>query len=104
MRFLLSEPLPRSDLSAPHALGRMRWIWHYAMKPSAGEVLPWSAGLTRPEKQARALPPALMFVGSINADLRSILAGLAPAWRGLPVFVGWSGNFAAEHTAPVERT
>ncbi len=37
-----------------------------------------------------------MFIGSINADMRSILAGLAPAWRGLPVFVGCSGNFTVE--------
>ncbi len=62
----------------------------------AGEALPWSAGPTRPEEQGRNLPPALMFVGSINADLRSILAGLAPAWRGLPVYVGCSGNFTVE--------
>jgi hypothetical protein len=65
----------------------------------------WSAGLTRPEEQGSQ--PAFrspMFIGSINADLRSILARLAPAWRGLPVYVGCSGNFAAELTAPVERT
>jgi hypothetical protein len=37
-----------------------------------------------------------MFVGSINADLRSILAQLAPAWPGLPVYVGCSGNFTVE--------
>ncbi len=37
-----------------------------------------------------------MFIGTINADMRSILAGLAPAWRGLPVFVGCSGNFTVE--------
>jgi hypothetical protein len=45
-----------------------------------------------------------MFIGSINADLRSILAGLASAWRSLLVFVVCSGNFADERTAPVERT
>jgi hypothetical protein len=37
-----------------------------------------------------------MFVGSINADLRSILAGLAPAWRGLPAYIGCSSNFTVE--------
>jgi hypothetical protein len=37
-----------------------------------------------------------MFVGAINADLRSVLAWLAPAWRGLPAFVGCSGNFTVE--------
>jgi hypothetical protein len=37
-----------------------------------------------------------MFVGSINADLRSTLARLAPAWRGLPAYVGCSGNFTVE--------
>jgi hypothetical protein len=37
-----------------------------------------------------------MFVGAINQDLRSVLATLAPAWRGLPVYVGCSGNFTVE--------
>jgi hypothetical protein len=37
-----------------------------------------------------------MFVGAINADLRSVLARLAPAWQGLPAFVGCSGNFTVE--------
>src|SRR5260370_8617875 len=37
-----------------------------------------------------------MFVGAINTDLRSIIAALAPAWKGLAVHVGCSGNFTIE--------
>jgi hypothetical protein len=37
-----------------------------------------------------------MFVGAINADLRSVLAGLAPAWQGRPIYVGCSGNATIE--------
>ena len=80
-------------------------VWDLASHSLAGEALPWSAGPTRPEEQGPQ--PAFrspMFIGSINADLRSILAGLASAWRSLLVFVVCSGNFAAERTAPVERT
>lgn len=36
------------------------------------------------------------FVGSINQDLRSILREMAPRWRGVPVYVGCSGNFTVE--------
>jgi hypothetical protein len=41
-----------------------------------------------------------MFVGAINGDLRSVLASLAPAWRGLPIFVGCSGNATIERILP----
>jgi len=37
-----------------------------------------------------------MFVGSINQDMRSVLAELAAGFRGLPVYVGCSGNFTCE--------
>ncbi len=37
-----------------------------------------------------------MFVGSINSELRSILAEMAPRWKGLSVYVGCSGNFTVE--------
>jgi hypothetical protein len=37
-----------------------------------------------------------MFVGAINENLCSVLAGLSPAWRGLPVYVGCSGNATIE--------
>ena len=37
-----------------------------------------------------------MFVGAINTDLRSIIAALAPSWKGLPVYVGCSGTFTIE--------
>lgn len=37
-----------------------------------------------------------MFLGSINSELRSILAEMAPKWKGLPVYVGCSGNFTVE--------
>jgi hypothetical protein len=37
-----------------------------------------------------------MFIGAINTDLRAVLAELAPAWGGLPVYVGCSGNFTIE--------
>jgi hypothetical protein len=37
-----------------------------------------------------------MFVGAINADLRSIIAALAPSWKGLPVYVGCSGTYTVE--------
>ncbi len=37
-----------------------------------------------------------MFIGSINQDLRGLLAELAPRWRGRRVFVGCSGNFTVE--------
>ncbi len=37
-----------------------------------------------------------MFVGSINQETRAIVARLAPAWRGLPVYVACSGNFTVE--------
>lgn len=34
-----------------------------------------------------------MFIGAIPADLRAILAEMAPAWRDRPIYVGASGNF-----------
>ncbi len=37
-----------------------------------------------------------MFIGAINADLRSIIAGLCPSWRGVPVYVGCSGTFTID--------
>jgi hypothetical protein len=37
-----------------------------------------------------------MFVGTINADMRSVLAEIAPQFKGLPVYVGCSGNFTVE--------
>jgi hypothetical protein len=37
-----------------------------------------------------------MFVGAINQDMRSVLAELAPAWRGRSVYVGCSGNCTVE--------
>lgn len=37
-----------------------------------------------------------MFVGSINQDLRGLLAELAPGWRKRPVYVGCSGNLTVE--------
>jgi hypothetical protein len=37
-----------------------------------------------------------VFVGSIPQDLRGLLAELAPAWRGRPIYVGCSGNFVVE--------
>ena len=36
------------------------------------------------------------FVGAINADLRAVLAELAPRWRDRKVYVGCSGNFTVE--------
>jgi hypothetical protein len=38
----------------------------------------------------------MAFVGSINADLRALLAELAPSWRGRPCYVACSGNFTVE--------
>lgn len=37
-----------------------------------------------------------MFVGAINQEVRSVLAALAPRFRGLPIYVGCSGNFTVE--------
>ena len=37
-----------------------------------------------------------MFVGSINRDVRAMLAEIAPSWKGRPVYVGCSGNFTVE--------
>lgn len=37
-----------------------------------------------------------MFIGSINQDLRGLLAELAPAWKDRSVYVGCSGNFTVE--------
>ena len=51
-------------------------FWYLARDPFAGEALLWSTGQTRLEERDRNLPPALMFVGSINADLRSILSAV----------------------------
>ncbi|MGE3404360.1 MAG: hypothetical protein AB7K63_17345 [Vicinamibacterales bacterium] len=39
------------------------------------------------------------FTGSINQDLRAMLAELAPSWRGRPLYVGCSGNFNVERIA-----
>lgn len=39
-----------------------------------------------------------MFLGSINADIRSILSGLIKEREGLPVYIGCSGNFTIERT------
>lgn len=38
----------------------------------------------------------MAFVGSINADLRALIAELAPSWRGRPCYVACSGNFTVE--------
>lgn len=37
-----------------------------------------------------------MFIGSINEDLRGILAEFSRGWKGLSVYVGCSGNFTVE--------
>ena len=37
-----------------------------------------------------------MFVGSINADVRALLAELSHRWKGCPVYVGCSGNLTVE--------
>ncbi len=37
-----------------------------------------------------------MFIGSINARMRAVLAELAPQWKDSPVYVACSGNFTVE--------
>lgn len=37
-----------------------------------------------------------MFVGSINQDIRAVLAELSPRWKGRPIYIGCSGSFAVE--------
>lgn len=37
-----------------------------------------------------------MFIGSINTDVRAVLAERAHSWFGRPVYVGCSGNFTVE--------
>lgn len=37
-----------------------------------------------------------MFTGAINADVRAMLAEVAPQWAGRAVYVGCSGNFTVE--------
>lgn len=38
----------------------------------------------------------MTFVGSINQELRSIISELCGSWKGLPIYVGCSGNFTVE--------
>ena len=48
----------------------------------------------------------MSFVGSINTDVRAVLAEMAPAWRGRAVYVGCSGNLTVErllHQAGVQE-
>lgn len=37
-----------------------------------------------------------MFIGSINSDVRALISEISHKWRGLPVYVGCSGNFTVE--------
>ena len=37
-----------------------------------------------------------MFIGAINAWMRSVLSQAAQGWRGLPIYVACSGNFTIE--------
>jgi hypothetical protein len=38
----------------------------------------------------------MSFIGAVNEDIRAVLAGMAPMWKGLPIYVGCSGNFTVE--------
>ena len=42
-----------------------------------------------------------MFVGGLQADVRSIVAALSKEWKGRPIYVGCSGNFTFERILAV---
>ena len=38
----------------------------------------------------------ILFIGSINTDMRSIVSEMSAKWAGIPIYVGCSGNFTVE--------